>query len=190
MSLASAVETVKPCRTRSALHKACAMLMAVSTLAFGACGDTSGFRPLYATSGINGANVSEKLATVDIAPIPGRVGQRIRNELIFQATGGGAPLPPEYRLEIVTREAVASTLVEIDGNARSQIFNLDASFQLIRIADKSVVFKGVSYGRATFQRVTSVFANVRALQDAENRAARTVGEEIKTRLTAYLSSTA
>ena len=47
-----------------------------------------GFRPLHASNGY-GSNVSEKMAAVDVAPIPGRVGQQIRNELIYQTTGGG-----------------------------------------------------------------------------------------------------
>ena len=50
-----------------------------------------------------------------------------------------------------------------------------------------MVLEGRSYGRAGFERVTSVFANVRAREDAENRAAKTVGEELRTRLLAYLA---
>jgi len=164
------------------------LLSAVSgAVLVGGCSDGSGFRPLYATSSVGGANVSEKLQSVDIAPIPGRVGQQLRNEFIFQANGGGAPLPPDYRLEIAIRESVSSTLVEIDGNARGQTYRLDASFRLIRLTDKAVVMEGRSYGRANFERVDSVFANVRAREDAENRAARTVGEELRTRLLAYLA---
>jgi Predicted secreted (periplasmic) protein len=153
-----------------------------------ACGG-SGFRPLYGSAGI-GANVDERLAQVAVTPIPGRVGQRLRNELIFQSTGGGHSLPPQYRLEIAIRESVTSTLVQTDGNALGQIYSLDASFQLIRLADNSVALKGISYGRAGFERFDSIFANVRARQDAEDRAARTVGEELKTRLTAYLATPA
>jgi LPS-assembly lipoprotein len=154
------------------------------------CADGSGFKPLYGTSALGGAGVSEKLAAVDVAPIPGRVGQRLRNEFIYQSTGGGAPLPPEYRLEIAVRESVSSTLVRIDGDARGQIYNLDASFKLIRMTDKAVVMEGRSYGRAGFERVNSVFANVRAREDAENRAAKTVGEEMRTRVLAYLAQPA
>ena len=153
----------------------------------GGCSGSSGFHPLYATADYGGTGASEKLAALDIAPIPGRVGQRIRNELIFQATGGGTPLPPEYRLDVAIRESVTSTLVKIDGNANGQVYNLDASYKLVRISDKSVIAEGKSYGRAGFQRVTSIFANVRAREDAENRAAKTVGEELRTRLLAHLS---
>ena len=82
---------------------------------------------------------------------------------------------------------MSSTLVKIDGNARGQIYNLDASYTLMRVADKKVVLRGRSYGRAGFERLTSIFANVRAREDAENRAAKTVGEELRTRILAYLA---
>lgn len=166
-----------------ALPFACA-----ASLLVGACGDgSSGFRPLYASSAIGGNGVSEKLAAVDVAPIPGRVGQRVRNEFIFQSTGGGTPLPPEYRLEVAMREYVSSVLVKIDGNASGQVYNLDTNFKLIRLSDKAVVLQGRSASRAGFERVTSIFANVRARDDAENRAAKVVGEELRTRVLAYLS---
>ncbi len=163
-----------------------ALCLTSATLLAG-CSGGSGFHPLYATAENGGSGASEKFAALDVAPIPGRVGQRIRNELIFQATGGGAPLPPEYRLEIAIRESIASTLVKIDGNAQGQVYNLDASYKLVRLSDKSVVAQGKSYARAPFERVTSIFANVRARNDAENRAAKTVGEELRTRIMASLS---
>ena len=146
-----------------------------------------GFRPMYGTSSLGGSNVNEKLAKIEIAPVPGRVGQRIRNELIFTTTGGGAPLPPEYRLEVVIKETLTSTLVRKDGEAQGTVYNLDAKFRLIKLADKPVVLEGASYGRAAFERFKSVFANVRAREDAENRAAETVGTELKGRLAAYLA---
>ena len=66
------------------------------------CGD-GGFRPLYASPAVVGTDVNQKLAALDIAPIPGRVGQRLRNELIYQSTGGDLPAEPVYRLNIVIR---------------------------------------------------------------------------------------
>ena len=97
---------------------------AVPMLATG-CGD-SGFRPLYASSSLSGSDVNLKLAQLEIAPIPGRVGQRMRNELIYQSTGGGDAAEPVYRLEIVMTESITSTLVQIDGNSSGSVYNLDA----------------------------------------------------------------
>jgi len=154
------------------------------------CGD-SGFRPLYASSALVGSDVNEKLAKMEIAPIPGRVGQRLRNELIFQSTGGGYAAPtPAYRLEIVVRESISATLVQIDGNSSGSIYNLNATFKLVRLADRSVALQGTSSGRTAFQRFDSVFSNVRARHEAEDRAARTVADDLKSRLAAYLSGAA
>ncbi len=155
------------------------------------CGN-SGFHPLYASSSITGApDVSEKLAKMEVAPIPGRVGQKLRNELIYESTGGGnAAINPNYRLEIVITESISATLVQTDGNSSGSVYNLNATFRLVRLNDKSVALQGQSYGRATFQRFDSVFSNVRARREAEDRAAKTIAEDLKSRLAAYLSNAA
>ena len=190
MSL-SEVRRAGPAKPRSGSNRSSfARAMVVCVLAvplLAACGD-GGFRPLYGSAGIGGAGAAEKLAQVEIAPIPGRVGQRIRNELIFDTTGGGVAAPPAYRLEIAIRESVTSTLVKTDGDAQGQVYGLDASFSLIKLSDKTVVLKGTSYGRAGFERVTAIYANVRAQQDASDRAARTVATELKSRLAAFLAT--
>ncbi len=173
---------------RRSVVRGVVMLTALAPLLAG-CG-ASGFKPLHATSGFGGSGASEKLAKIQIAPIPGRVGQRIRNELLFQTTGGSAVADPRYRLEIAIRQTVARTLVQSDGESSGQIYNLDASYRLIDISEQKVVFEGKSYGRAGFERFESIYANVRARRDAENRAAATIGAELKTRLESFLASTA
>ncbi len=169
---------------RSALRALTVLL--VGGPALGAC--SGGFQPLYGSLG--GASTEEKLAQVEISTIPGRVGQRIRNELIYQSTGGGTPLPPAYRLDVTIRETVTSTLVSRDGNATSQIYQVDAAFQLISLKDKRVVLQGTSYGRAGYERFTSIFSNVQANKEAQDRVARTVATDLKSRLSAYLSTAA
>jgi LPS-assembly lipoprotein len=162
---------------------ACLALCLTASVA--ACGD-SGFRPLYAPSA-SGALVTERIKEVDFAPIPGRVGQRVRNDLIFQSTGGGNPLPPQYRFEVVLQENVTSTLVDIKGQVGGAVYSLQASFRLIDPKQKKVVFQGTSHARASFERFESIYSNVRAREDAENRAARVIADDLKTRLAAYLS---
>jgi LPS-assembly lipoprotein len=155
--------------------------------ALAACGTEAGFRPLYGPT-VSGIGLDQTMAQIQIAPIPSRVGQRIRNELIFQHTGGGTPPPPLYTLEIAITESVTSTLVQTTGEALSQIYNLNASFRLVSIRDKRVVLTGNSHARAGFERFTSIYSNVRAREDAENRAAKTLAEELKGRLAAHLSA--
>jgi len=173
------------CASAPRRHVPFGVCFAIVAAALTACGD-AGFRPLYAPTAL-GADVGEKMKQVDFAPIPGRVGQRIRNDMIFQSTGGGNPLPPQYRFEVVLQENVTSTLVKITGEAANAVYSVQASFRLIDTRDKKVVFQGTSHARAPFERFQSIYSNVRAREDAENRAARTVAEDLKTRLAAHLS---
>jgi LPS-assembly lipoprotein len=160
-------------------------LLLVTAPVLASCGE-AGLHPLYGV-GPSGVGVEERLAKVEFAPIPGRVGQRIRNELIFQANGAGAGPPPTHRLEVVVNESVSSQLVALTGEAASQTYLVQANFRLVNLKDGKVVFQGTSSARAGFERYTSVYSIVRAQEDAENRAARTIADELKTRLAAYLS---
>lgn len=150
-----------------------------------------GFQPLYGTTA-SGAQMSEAMKSVEIALIPGRVGQRIRNELIFYTQSGGAsgPARARYRLEIVVKEELRNTLVGRDGDPQGRIVEVNTDFRLINIADNKTVFTGKAVGRAALDRVESTFANVRAELDAENRAAQTVADTIRLRVAAYLSGNA
>ncbi len=145
-----------------------------------------GFQPLYGTSP-SGAQLDDVMRTVSIAPIPGRVGQRVRNELIFTTTGGGYSEAPLYRLEIAIRESVEKTLVDKSGDSEGRIYQLLASFKLIRAEDGAELLVGQSIGRASYDNLDSTFADVRARRDAENRAARSVSTDIQTRIATVLS---
>ena len=130
------------------------------------------------------------MSGVEVAPVPGRVGQRVRNELIFENTGGGGAAPQStYKLDIVIKENITNELVQITGDAKSQVYELDATFKLIA-RDGRVVLEGKATSRAAYERFQTIFSNVRARVDAENRAARTVAESIKIRIASYLSQAA
>lgn len=191
MSLAKRHKSVDPRQTppawRRALNLGAVVIIAAPLLA--ACGN-GGFRPLYGSSAVGGASVSEKLAQVKIGKIPGRVGQKLRNDLMFHTTGGGNGLPPEYRLDVAVRQSVTSTLVRQDGDAASQVYNLTAKFTLTRLSDNSVALEGSSHSKAGFNRFTSIYSNVRARRNAEDRAAVIVSEDLKSRISAYLAGAA
>ena len=144
------------------------------------------FQPLYGTTA-DGRNMASVMKSVEMPPIPGRVGQQVCNELIFGVTGGGYPEEAVYRLDIVLRESVNSILVEQTGDAQGKQYNLDANFQLVRIKDGKIVMQGKSTSRAAFDKFEPIYANVRAERDAENRAARVISDNIKTRVASFLS---
>ncbi len=169
---------------------ALAVLALAATAGLGLAG--CGFQPLYGSGSTtaSGANLAEAMAGVDVTPIPGRVGQKVRNELIFTNTGGGYEAKTRYKLNIAIRERVIDQLVQITGDARGQVYQLEATFRLVDSANGRVIHEGSAVSRAPYNRYQEIFANVRARYDAENRAARTVSESIKTQVAAFLASSA
>ena len=163
-----------------------ALFAGLAALALAGCG----FQPLYGGTTAGGVKLAEAMSAVDVAPIPGRVGQKLRNELIFYNTGGGTPAPPHYKLDIVIKESVTDQLVQITGDATGQIFQLEASFKLIDSASGKVLLSARSISRAPYNRFQEIFANVRARYDAENRAARSMAETIRTQVAAFLINAA
>lgn len=148
-----------------------------------------GFQPLYGRTA-SGARMTDALAAIEIRPIPGRVGQRIRNELIFDTTGGGYQQPHTYALEVAIRESLISQLVRKSGEARGKTYVLQANYKLLRIEDGSIATQGHATARAAFDRYENTFSNVRAERNAEDRAARIIAENVRTRLASFLSSSA
>src|SRR4029453_17524488 len=76
------------------------LIAGLSALALAGCG----FQPLYGGTTAGGARLADVMKGIDITPIPGRVGQKLRNELIFASTGGGAGGPTPYRPTTHTKE--------------------------------------------------------------------------------------
>ena len=161
------------------------MLVAVGAFGLAGCG----FQPLYGSTA-SGSRLGEVMAGVEISPIPGRVGQKVRNELVFTSTGGGYAAPSRYKLNIAIRESVTDQLVQITGNVTTQVYQLEATFKLVDPANGKVIAEGNAISRAPYDRFQEIFANVRARYDAENRAARTVAESIRTQIAAHLSNAA
>ncbi len=158
-----------------------ATVMPAFALALSAC------RPMYGET-VTGSQTTYELASVDIEPIPGRVGQVIRNELIFLFTGGNRPQEPMYKLDVVYRASVLGVLFKRSDDASGKIYSIDATYTLRDQSGKTVLTTGHSHARAGFDKLTSTYANVRAKRDAENRAAKDIARDLNTRIAAYLSS--
>ena len=160
-----------------------AVLIASATLS--GCG----FRPMHASAEYGGPEVGQTLAAVEIPGIGGRVGQRVRNEIVYDIKQrGGDYEAPNYRLEIRLRDSITAIAVQQTGKATSEVYNLIASFKLYRISNNEVLLKGVSRSKASLDRFEPEFSNLRARRDAENRAAKEIAESIRTRVSAFLST--
>jgi len=144
------------------------------------------FKPMY--GGVEGAALQNELQAIAIDPIPDRTGHYLTNELRFLLNGTGSEVQPKYRLQITLRERVQASLVDSTSQrASAGSIIIDADYKLITAQGGKPVARGVAFTFASYDRSSQRFANIRAARDAEIRDARTLAEQIKTRLAADLA---
>ncbi len=169
-------------------------------LALSIAGLTAGcFQPLYGDRSIGGAeSVSDKMSAVTVPPIKSpngtrlaRVGVEMRDQLLFDLTGGGPQNSPAYRLYIQLSSSQLQVIVDIN-SARPEIQNygIDASYTLIDNATGKPVVKGTTFSRVSYNIPGQLqrFAGDRGLRDAENRAAKVIADNIRSRLASYFTA--
>lgn len=171
-------------------------LLLTAALGLGGClqplhGQNEG--PVVASTGPGGsvsAGPRAELAAIDILPMDGRVGLKIRNDLIFALSGGaGVPAAPRYRLDISTQVITAQAAVIDPFTSRPQIqtAGVDAAYVLVEINKGIPILSGNAIGRATYTRNRQRFSSTRAQRDAEDRAAKVVVEQIRAKLMGHFS---
>lgn len=148
----------------------------LATLVLCACG----FTPLYATHTASGP-LSADLAAIRIEPIPDRLGQYVRNNLVDLLNGGFEPGAPAYRLAVRLSEDREGLAIERDTSITRYNYTLMAFYEL-RDAEGVIVESGKARAIAAYNVVESQFATLSAEKDAEMRAAREVAETIRLRL--------
>jgi LPS-assembly lipoprotein len=145
-----------------------------------------GFEPLYGQRQ-RGVTLTET-SLVAVAPIPERVGQLVRNELIDRLNPLGEPDRPRYRLVVTSSGRREGLAFQRDLTVTRYNYTLAVSYVLSDGASGSVVLRGQTRAVAAYNVVQSEFSNVIAERDAEARAAREVGEEVALRVAAFLGN--
>src|ERR1700682_3338855 len=148
------------------------------------------FQPMYADrslTGGTGPNLREAMRDVEIAKIDGRVGQEIRNDIIFELSGGGGnPTGAPYRLNLQVATNSGSAIIDVQtGLPDNETVSLDVTYKLQNVADEKIVLTDTAIARVTIDRTQQPYARVRALRDAENRAAKLIAEQIRTRVASF-----
>jgi LPS-assembly lipoprotein len=168
--------------TISKAWKALGLLVVAGAL--GGC-----FQPMYGQSTLfgAGAKLRDELRQVEILEIDGRLGQEIRNDLIFELTGGqGNPVGAPYKLGITITSGSQTPLVDVQsGRATSETVVLDVVYRVYDSTNDRVVLTEKALARISIDRSAQRYAGVRAVREAQNRAAKFVAEQIRSRLASY-----
>jgi LPS-assembly lipoprotein len=141
-------------------------------------------QPMYGPLSENG-NVAGELQAIAIEPIPDRIGHYLGNELHFAFNGTGSQVPPKYRLIITVRETVQTPLIDtVGGRASAGTVLINADYRLMPAGGGEPITKGSAFVAASYDRTSQRFANLRAARDAEIRDAKTLADQIRTRIAA------
>jgi LPS-assembly lipoprotein len=160
------------------------LLALAATVALAACT----VQPVYAP-GPSGSSALAVLSHVVIDPASDRVGQVVRDKLIFALTGGGRGGNPLYQMHLTTTVSeVGLGLNRID-TAPTYAVTVAVTYEVSKIGSNEILVRSTSRGTASYDRVNQVFANVRAKIDAENRAAAVAADTIRLRLAAVAART-
>ncbi|MFG1402530.1 hypothetical protein [Xanthobacter sediminis] len=148
------------------------------------------FQPLYADNAtVGGPGLQQKLADIEVMQIQGRLGNDLRNEMIYSLGGGaGNPKGAPFQLYIAVDTSATSAIVNSSsGLPENAIIKVSSNWRLVRGDDpqKKPVTGGSAAATATIDLSDQRFANYSAKNDAETRASHEVVDQIKTQLAAY-----
>jgi LPS-assembly lipoprotein len=165
--------------------KSAAVAAALFAAVLGGCT----FQPMYAQTPLygSGPSLQESLQNVDVASISGRIGNELRNDLIYELTGGqGNRADAPYRLTLVANVSSYNPIIDTaSGRPTAQTVSFDITYKLHDVVQDRTVLTEQALARVSIDRSAQRFANTRAVRDAEIRAAKVAAEQIRSRLAAF-----
>ncbi|CDN50180.1 lipoprotein [Neorhizobium galegae] len=148
-------------------------------------------RPLYSEA----SGTGERLASVGFGQPRTRLDQVVRNQLVFLTSGGaGESAHPVYEVKLSTRstssnisedednDSVSPTGVPVPGRVR-----VEGIYTITRISDGKILKSSKREVVSLIDVSGQGYASLRAVRDAENRAARELAEFIRAEIAIALA---
>ncbi|MBI1180400.1 MAG: hypothetical protein GC201_07560 [Alphaproteobacteria bacterium] len=147
-----------------------------------------GFQPMYGADS-TGARpaVVQKLASIHIRPIPDRLGQVVRNQLLDAINPTGQPDHPAYELGLLVGEEREDVGLRENASATRANYRMSAKFELRDANSNDLVYSGTTWAETSFDIVQQDYPTVIAQQDARQRLAVQLADEIRTRLAVFFT---
>ncbi len=164
-------------------QKIAAAVLAVFLL--GACG----FQPLYATRA-DGVSLDSRYRDIEIANIPDREGQELRNALIDRLYKNGRPVNAPLLLKIGKLEIVRSGLgIRKDATATRGETEIQTTVTLVDRASDKILLKRTIRASGDYNRLNNQYATVVSERYSTDRVLEDIAEIIMTELALYYNRT-
>jgi LPS-assembly lipoprotein len=145
-----------------------------------------GLHPLY--GGGSSGQVAGLLRDVEVAGIPGQQGWLVRTKLVDRLGESGSGTA-RYRLDVTLDDNITSYGLRADRAATQERRTLRARYQLVDLANGSVVLDDTAGSDASIDVVSSEYATVAAEQTALDNLSAIVADQIVARLAVYAART-
>lgn len=144
-------------------------------------------RPLY--GGVEGQALNAKMHQLAFNTPTTTAAQNVLNELIFLTGGGqGESLDPKYDVSITAVASTSEFFQDDTSNTSSSAKTVvRADYSMRRRSDSKLLASGRQRGTAQLDFPRQEFAKMRAIRDAEQRAARQAAEQIYNQLAIALN---
>ena len=144
------------------------------------------FQPLH---GDRAAGRGGGLEHVGVDFVDSRVAQQVRNHLLFLFNGGFASTEKthEVKLSVRSNDKQTSSLPSVEDSTAGTV-TVIVNYEIIDLKNQEILAKGKRDSAASYDRTGQVFANNRAVRDAENRAAKEAAEAVRLAVSAHMSN--
>lgn len=144
------------------------------------------YRPLYGTTADGGSVVNE-LSGLAVSEQKTRAGQLVRNDILSGIRSDG---PTRYQLRLTPTETTTAVSSLAGTNVKRLKYILSAAFELVDLTSGKVIKQGTSFSNISYDSVREPVADLQAANNARDRAAKEVGQDLRLRLAAALSANA
>jgi LPS-assembly lipoprotein len=142
-----------------------------------------GFRPLYADG--QAGQVATAMRGIQVAPIPERTGQLVRDGLERSLTASGKP---NYQLIVTLEESIEGFGIRQDESTTRERVSMVARYSLVDIATGKPVLQELARSDVGVDKVRSDYATITAERAAAARNADQLVRQITNRLAQFFSS--
>jgi LPS-assembly lipoprotein len=144
----------------------------------------SSYRPLYG-KGPDGISVTQGLANISVPEQHNRAGQLLRNELL---DGIGASPSPRFSLKLDITEKTLDVSSLSSSSAARKRYNISVHYDLLDSVTGKSATSGDSFSNVSYDTINQPVSDLSAADSARLRAAKELGQDLKLRLAAFLST--
>ncbi len=146
-----------------------------------------GYKPLYGTDS-SGRGVAETLSSIAVAEPETRIGQLVRNNIVSSIRPAGSAGQDRYKLTLNSTLSQSTLIDKAAPGIQRRRLRLAVSYELIELSSGSAVNSGKTFSNVSYDIVHQPIADLQAETNATEKAAQEVGQDIRSRLAAFISS--